>query len=83
MFNVNPNKSGYEAFNVGTSNLMGHRALSQMFKVDEITGETVLRNMSEVIAGRTVKMFDVVIFHIPGYPLMQQKLHQGQILYQV
>jgi hypothetical protein len=59
MFNVNPNKSGYEAFNVGTSNLMGHRALSQMFKVDEVTGETVLRNMSEVIAGRSVKMFDV------------------------
>lgn len=59
MFNVNPNKSGFEAFNVGTSNLMGHRALSQMFKVDEITGETVLRNMSEVIAGRSVKMFDV------------------------
>lgn len=59
MFNVNPNKSGFEAFNVGTSNLMGHRALSQMFHVNEITGETTLKNMSEVIAGRSVKMFDV------------------------
>jgi hypothetical protein len=59
MFNVNPNKSGYEAFNVGTSNLMGYRALSQMFNVNETTGETALRNMSDVIAGRTVKMFDV------------------------
>lgn len=59
MFNVNPNKSGFEAFNVGTSNLMGYRALSQMFNVNETTGETTLRNMSDVIAGRTVKMFDV------------------------
>lgn len=59
MFNVNPNKSGYEAFNVGTSNLMGYRALSQMFNIDEATGATTLRNMSDVIGSRTVKMFDV------------------------
>lgn len=38
---------------------MGFRSLSQMFDIDEITGQTSLRNMSDVIAGKSIKMFDV------------------------
>ena len=59
IFNINPNRSGFDAFNLGTSNLMGFRSLSQMFDIDEITGQTSLRNMSDVIAGKSIKMFDV------------------------
>lgn len=59
IFNINPNRSGFDAFNLGTSNLMGFRSLNQMFNVDETTGQTFLRNMSDVISGRSIKMFDV------------------------
>jgi hypothetical protein len=59
IFNVNPNRTGFDAFNLGTSNLMGFRSLNQMFSVDETTGKTTLKNMKDVIAGRSVKMFDV------------------------
>lgn len=55
--NVNPNKSGYDAFSLG-SNLMSYRSLRQMFKVDEFGG-TTLRDMSEIISGRSITMFDV------------------------
>lgn len=58
IMNVNPNKSGFDSFSLGSS-LMSSRSLRQMFNVDELTGETTLRNMSEVVAGRSVKMFDV------------------------
>jgi len=58
IMNVNPNKSGFDAFSLGSS-LMSSRSLRQMFNVDELTGETTLRNMSEVIAGRSIRMFDV------------------------
>lgn len=57
--NVNPNKSGWDAFSLG-SNLMSYRSLRQMFDItDESTGETTLRNMSEIISGRSITMFDV------------------------
>lgn len=58
IMNVNPNRSGFDAFSLG-STLMSSRSLRQMFNVDETTGETTLRNMSEVIAGKSVRMFDV------------------------
>lgn len=58
IMNVNPNKSGFDAFSLGSS-LISSRSLRQMFNVDESTGETTLRNMSEVISGRSIKMFDV------------------------
>ena len=58
MFNVNPNKPGFDAFNVGT-NLMSSRALSQMFNINQGTGEATLKNLSDVVSGRNIKMFDV------------------------
>lgn len=58
MFNVNPNKPGFDAFNVGT-NLMSSRALSQMFDINQGTGEATLKNLSDVVSGRNIKMFDV------------------------
>lgn len=62
MFNVNPNKTGFDAFNVG-SNLMSSRALRQMFDVNEGAGEgageATLKNLSDVVSGRNIKMFDV------------------------
>lgn len=59
VINVNPNQAGLEAFNVGTSNLMSSRALRQMFEVDETSGATKLRNISDIISGKSIKMFDV------------------------
>ena len=56
--NVNPNKSGYDAFSLG-SNLMSYRSLRQMFDVNESNGETTLRNMSKIISGKSITMFDV------------------------
>lgn len=58
MFNVNPNRPGFDAFNVGT-NLMSSRALSQMFDINQSTGEATLKNLSDVVSGRNIKMFDV------------------------
>lgn len=58
MFNVNPNKPGFDAFNVGT-NLMSSRALTQMFDVHQGTGSATLKNLSDVVGGRNIKMFDV------------------------
>ena len=58
MFNVNPNKPGFDAFNIGT-NLMSSRALSQMFNIDQRTGAATLKSLSDVVGGRNIKMLDV------------------------
>jgi len=58
MFNVNLDKPGFDAFNVGT-NLMSSRALSQMFDIDQRTGSATLKNLSDVVGGRNIKMLDV------------------------
>jgi len=52
-------EGGLDAFNVGTSNLMSSRVLRQMFDVNERTGKTTLRNISDVLGTRGVTMLDV------------------------